>query len=569
MGPEPDCAQSDYDQPNKITDPGKLKRWQPRETNGAPLIKYRDNPGKLKRQAARFRVFKVVRDTKTKKISSCKEIHGAGVTIDWSVHLVNSKAAAQRFVDDDEIVNTDSNLLRNPHVSNRAKLVIDAGVQSPKGNGVAPARVLQGKFMGKTAVTLGHAWTDKEGRLLVAGGFGISESASGDALAGDNFADNDGWYDDTSDGTVNAKITLAGGTTVEAESAHVVVAPFDFAPEVNSFVTLYDTAYQAAVERNDWPYRLPGFTETTDFTLHILPILERTRGYRWVNSPTMRADVREKHAAWRPDGANSLFAYLADPAIVPIVPVPIPATDHVILINRAISLRKMFLRHLRNPRNPADPREVKMPRLHDDDNSDNEVLPLTPVQYRHMANWAKGKGNFKNAPTYGEFLCDAMDRIALEACSGGAFFPGMEVPRIVKDKNKYIAPLRFDPAKVKPGDVTQGLAVPWQADFFDCQMDGDNGWWPATRPDKVIVGKELDPKIMSDVMSERMEEWDNNVADMDDMVDKWHQLGIVKRVLVLKAPRMADEFKGMGKPGYIYIEEERTLPRELGRSRKP
>ena len=205
-----------------------------------------------------------------------------------------------------------------------------------------------------------------------------------------------------------------------------------------------------------------------------------------------------------PRGGRALRRTPFSPSsVTPASAVPNPANDNENLINRAISLRKMFLKHLRDP-DAADEavREVKMPRLHDDDYNPNEVLPLTPVQYRHMANWADG--NFTNAPTYGEFLCEAMDRIALEGCSGGPLYPGMEVPRIVKDKRKYIAPFRFDPAKVKPGDVTKGLAVPWQADFFACQMDGDNAWWPATRPDKVIVWKKTKSwtrKSCPDVMS--------------------------------------------------------------------
>ena len=71
-------------------------------------------------------------------------------------------------------------------------------------------------------------------------------------------------------------------------------------------------------------------------------------------------------------------------------------------------------------------------------------------------------------------------------------------------------------------------------------------------------------------MSERMEEWDNNVADMDDMVDKWHKLGIVKRVRVQPAPpRIAEEYQEIDKSGYLYVEHERTLPRNPGRSGKP
>ena len=53
------------------------------------------------------------------------------------------------------------------------------------------------------------------------------------------------------------------------------------------------------------------------------------------------------------------------------------------------------------------------------------------------------------------------------------------------------------------------------------------------------------------------------------MVDKWHQLGIVKRVKVNNAPRIAEGYQGPGKPGYLYVEDERTLDRERGRSLKP
>jgi hypothetical protein len=395
-----------------------------------------------------------------------------------------------------------------------------------------------------------------------------------------SFADNDYWYDDTCDGIVKATIKLPGKAPVDAVPARVVVAPFDFAPQVKSFVTLYDIAYQVAVDcladHPTWSNALLGFGIKTDFNLHVLPILERTRGYRWVNSPTMRSDVREKHAAWKPDTkADSLFALLGDHT--KIDPIENAVTYRDKLINRAISLRLMFHKHLRNPDFTKEAaREVKMPRLHDDDKNPNQVLPLTSVQYEHMQNWASGAfTNTDPANTAvnggGEFICEAMDRIALEACSGGAFYPGMEVPRIVKDRDIYIAPFRFDP-KTKPGEITMGLAVPWQADFFECQMDGDNAWWPATRPDKVIVlekGEVLDVGIMSDVMSERMEEWDNNVADMDDMVEKWHRLGIVKRVPVDPAPRIADRDPGSATAGFLYVEEERTLDRERGRSLKP
>lgn len=561
LAPEPDMKQADYDQAAKITAPDKLLRRSARELDETALTNYRDANALLRRQAVRFRIFKVERDA-AKKVVTCSEVRGAAAGIKWQVHLCNRKAAAPCFTDEDgENVNQNPHYVRNADVANRRSLIIDAGPQAPAGHDPATAATLKGQFKGKD-VLLGHAWTDAEGRLLVAGGLGKSGSPGAAALR--DFADNDDWYDDTSDGTVTAKVTV-GNAEVDAVSAHVVVAPFDFAPGVDSFVTLFDTIAQAAIDK--WPNSQPQLTGNTDFILHVLPVLMRTRGYRWVNSPTMRADVREKHAAWRPDKTQgSLFDCLGDPAIQPVQN---PGPDKDKLINRALSLRQMFVKHLRDPDDTVDVREVKMPRLHDDDAQSNEVLPLTKWQYRHMRNWAAQPAQFTRAPTYGEFACDALDRVALEACSGGPFYPGMEVPRVVKDQSIYAAPFRFDPAKVTPGFITQGLAVPWQADFFECQMDGDNGWWPATRPDKVVITGDVDPRIMSDVMSERMEEWDNNVKDKDAMVLDWSRLGIVKRIQVAKAPRIADDFVDMNSPGYLQIEDERTLPRERGRSDKP
>jgi hypothetical protein len=81
---------------------------------------------------------------------------------------------------------------------------------------------LQGRFM-DVDVPLGDLLTDGAGRLIVLGGFGKSRSPSGRGLT--NFANNDGWCDDVSDGPVRATIRLNGGAeTVEAEPARVIVA---------------------------------------------------------------------------------------------------------------------------------------------------------------------------------------------------------------------------------------------------------------------------------------------------------------------------------------------------------
>jgi hypothetical protein len=38
------------------------------------------------------------------------------------------------------------------------------------------------------------------------------------------------------------------------------------------------------------------------------------------------------------------------------------------------------------------------------------------------------------------------------------------------------------------GDITKFMAVPWQADFFECNTH----WWPAQRPDSVITAKSVE-----------------------------------------------------------------------------
>src|SRR5262249_21709689 len=82
---------------------------------------------------------------------------------------------------------------------------------------------------------------------------------------------------------------------------------------------------------------------------------------------------------------------------------------------------------------------------------------------------------------------DQLDRAALEACIGANFFPGIEGTINLRDKEMYAAPFRFDPArttKVYPGWVTEPMAVPWQADFFDCS---GGSWWPSQRPDIAML----------------------------------------------------------------------------------
>jgi hypothetical protein len=529
--PEPDCTQPQYDGPGPVPKPSRTQ----------PPPAYRDNQNLLMRQATRFRVFKVTRDAQTQAITACEEVRaGSGAAIGWSVHLANRKAAADCFVQPKKGRRAKRN--PNPGVP-RDKLVIDAGEQSPLGNDVNSARTLQGKFKGNIPVTLGQVWTDGEGRLMVAGGYGKSASPDNTALDDDNFADNDGWYDDVSDGPVRITSLKINGVPVPANRlrhAWLIVAPFDFAPEIDSFITLYDVARQATIGR--WaqlPARDPA---ATNFWRDIVPVLERTRRYRWVNAWALIAEGQGRHTQWR---SAAGITDLGDKTSA-----------------SGTTWREALFAHLPDPNDPLDhnkrKRDAHMPRLHDHDDKAGSVLLMTPLQYRHFENWAGGLFNATQAPET-EFLCESMDRIALQACSGGPFYPGIEAPRIMQDGNTYEAPLRID-RTLAPGSITAGLAIPWQADFYACQMEKDMMWWPASRPDHVFLAEPTVP--VDEQMEYDVRPWAIGVQNVNAMVASWHQLGIVKKRLAKiqvndnKQPEVED-LLSQNPRYYFFYEQER------------
>jgi hypothetical protein len=478
----------------------------------------------LKRQAARFRLFECERDA-TGRLVSAKELTGqSGVIVQWSVNLVNRKGAAPNFLG-----SGNRNDATGDDVKDKA-LIIAPRKQSRKG-AKQKAVSFNGEFM-KVPVHLGDIWTDDAGRLLVAGGRGQSSfvKSPGKPQSGQeptSFADNDSWFDDTSDGPVRAAVTLADGTVIkekDVKPAWVIVGPPDFAPPVYNFITLYDVAYQVGVEQG-W-LAVP---VNPSFTAHVYPILSRAVGYQWVNQT-----ARLGHG---PDGGGNFdadWAALADPAG--------PAT-----------VRQAILKRLRNPKPPLPlSTGSSMPRLHDETNS-SEVLPPTVTQYAILEKWVAGTFEkdwdatatdveARRAVLLKEKSPETLDRLALEACSGGAFFPGIEAGSIMKRAAIYAEPFRLKVDALKPGEITQGNALPWQADFYACRWDGHPGgigigWWPAQRPDDVFPEKTPD----------EMHPWDDGVNSKGQLVLQWHLLGVVRR----KA----------GASGPVLLETERQLPR--------
>jgi|SRR5882724_8185695 len=99
---------------------------------------YRDAKHRIKRQAARFRLFGYDKNGKV-----VKEITSADAKIVWSVHLANSKAEWKRF----EGLNANVPR-RNAGVTDRASLIVDPGARllsGPNKKGIFDT----GKFLGK------------------------------------------------------------------------------------------------------------------------------------------------------------------------------------------------------------------------------------------------------------------------------------------------------------------------------------------------------------------------------------------------------------------------------------
>jgi L-Lysine epsilon oxidase N-terminal/L-lysine epsilon oxidase C-terminal domain len=380
-----------------------------------------------------------------------------GTRIDWTVDLANRKAALDRQLGPARP--------RNVDVADRHSLVIQ-GVQPVTISGPAqPAAAVQGRFLG-TDVYLGEVRTDAQGRLLVLGGRGVSGSVPPGAPL-TSFANNDRWHDDVSDGPVTAMATPPGGAPAEvAESSWVIVAPPDFAPRIDAIVSLYDITTQAAI---DGGTLVP--QEKPSFSTHIRPMIERIADMRWVDSYTEWQDLQPLD-----------WSALADPSAV------------------SRSLRQRVAGRIRQP---------GLARFH---------LPTFLRTY--LDQWVAGDFvSDLGSPPPDVPLPEQLDRAALERSSGNNFFPGIEGGQNLQDPALYGRPYRLDsgnPTLVFPGCLSEVMAVPWQADFRDC----DGGvWWPTQRPDMVMTDA-------ADIPGSEAE-WENPIQLYREMVENVQRLGFV------------------------------------------
>lgn len=544
-----------------------------------PPGSYRDSKGRLKRQAARFRIYGV---NALGRI--VRELTGpeSGAKIEWKVQLANTKSAWYGFqlaLDIPEAAQAPPTTLRNPAVEDRAQLAITPKPRTVRGAKAKAARFDDGKFMGKK-VYLGEISTDEAGRLIVLGGHGVS--ASYDDTVAITFANNEGWHDDVSDGPVTASVVL-DGLPLEVIPAWVIVAPPNYAPQRKSVRTMWDAMRDVAIQAG-WL----ACPERPSFTREILPIFERMAGLQWVNAGFA--------AGFGWEGAFDLtspqaLAKLGDNG---------PAVREV---RRVVS--NSFRRFSIDSSSPKPwawlyGDAMNIPPI----DSPRQYSQLSETQLALLDKWAQGEFEADYDPdlvrpaTIDEVPLveqgDMLSRAALDFCLADAFHPGCEMTWPIRSSTMYMQPFRFLHARPgwkpptlgtvftsdsltlpngpltaqEPGSITRWMAVPWQTDTASCRSGYDGAYdpyvptfWPARVPNQVLTKQNYD--IVMDPakpMSERKAAFANRAAwieplgtasytsQINNMISHFDHLGVVE---VREGPDGGEAF-----PKLIEVEDE-------------
>lgn len=504
-----------------------------------PVTEFKETPCRIKRQAARFRVF--VYDDRTPggrelqigdrlevtNQNSGQVLGGTLADIVWTVYLANKKASWYEFDETDgEHGYAPDHPLRNASVQDanlRQQLIIDPGPQTVAARGAhgvgSSAEFSKGKNPGMAQTfpppltphcidTLGEIRCPPQGnyaRLVVLGGRGNS----GSAMTGlgqpaiDTYANNDGWFDDISDGPVTAQLvvnvtsidgqptTAFPSTTVPVDDpAWVIVGYPRYAPQIVDIVTLDDVVYDVAVRSlayNQYMYGIPPFTCDAPppadlaswrrqaqwnpdyrpyFWRDIWPILKRPIYYQFVMNadPMMGGDPHQTACG---AGGNM------DPQ-----PISIPPFNGENPQDRDLRrARRLFVYQvLRKPGGEnslthgvpggrAQP-NYGMPFLCGDNPITNvaasKFLRLTDTMLFMLRQWAEGKfinEQLEQLPPAPPQPGVELDRGSLGNMLGGAFCPGGECGWIIRNPAIYSKPYRINQAAYTPGALSQPLAA--------------------------------------------------------------------------------------------------------------
>lgn len=571
--------------------------------SGSPVTQFKDGTGRIKRQAARFRVFRYDDQKPNDPGVEISAGEGGIVSLEWTAHLANKKAIWYNFSEmegnlmlgtwtGDQNSNSYASRqvgIRNSTVTNapdRQKLIIDPGPRTLTGKNqktdfsrhTIPPDYKHGSFppspqTGHEIDTLGEMLTDDDGNLLILGGFGLS----GGNQAITSFAGADTWHDDIADGPVTCRLTVnEDGVAKDYDlDAWVIIGSPKFAPELVNMVTLDDIAFDVSVRYQDL---MPGMyakaSWNTDYIANykrdIEPLIRRPLDYIWVsNVPSMVAfaappfDTRDASEQNR-SNREAYFSYFRAPEW----------TDE----SQQNQLMSGGPDNSGIPMMPLNSGSNSIWQLSGDGDSIydtlvDKFLTLTQTQYFLLGQWAEGKfTNEEPEPLPGVNL---LDRVSIGNCVGSPMAPGIEVTWSTRNPTLYASPYhirhRFDELHYienglslqdydetdpnnqqpgcEPGDLTKRMAIPWQADFFQCTYQLVNFtnpvankdanhiplpptyyayWWPPQSPMWVMSGEmTVESQFSAGVPAGMQVFYPRGINSFTEMITAWAYLGFI------------------------------------------
>ena len=550
--------------------------------------------GKVKPQAARFRIFEYEKgsDGKFHSIGEVRTSDGTrAVRITWTAHLANRKANFCAFhgqvgAEDNPLFSSYGTpgkpTVRNEKLKTNAErkkwLELDPGPQTVNGGDTVTVAhfaidhdLKKKKPSGETKLkirTLGELRSDADGRLIVIGGMGQSDFDPGlgpETIS--EFANNDGWFDDMSDGPVQAELTIDGAKQA-VTGAWVVVGPPDFVPPIHSYRTMYDSLVDVIVREMDIPADDGLFASPLghiaamnddwrrnktikdfrpSFTREIAPILSAIARLERVHQHQMGPRARFHGSI-----GDLNFKALGGPGSLQ-------------------ANRDAVFERVRDPNTLPPTQQIQpsqMPSAYGDyferangrgGKTDPAYLhSVSKLQYALLRAWQQDDfvKDWDQVPASPPAITPVgLDRAALENMSGGAFYPGMEASWLFVKKEVWEKPFRLAlnravgtipvPGEgrrdviVAAGAFSQQMALPWQADFLDCTADfvddqsvagGQRrvGWWPMTRPDEVFpVDSPNDRRSWARVSNSQTPLGFREIQTHNEMVNLWSTLGFV------------------------------------------
>ncbi len=515
------------------------------DKNGQPVrvssFKESGDLSKVKRQAARFRIFAYDGDDQktgeeikiggkyhfvvTSATTAPTPVEGTVKDIQWTVHLANKKSTWYDFMETDGMHGySASHPLRNPTVTQpdlRRQMITDPGPQtvtlkSPraafsKGENPGYPQTFPPEDIKPNPIdTLGELMANKQGdnpRLVVLGGRGNSGSTKTPVIT--SFVNNDGWYDDISDGPVTAKIAYTypftytnsdGKKVTETKNgvmevqvpAWVVVGYPRYVPQMLDMITLDEAMYDVFVRNFQYaprifgvaPYDRASNTPKTEeetalwlndagfnpdyypkFYEEIWPILRRPDLYQYTydfdffsggdpHNTGTGGNLDQRALSTPPSGGQDPYRQ---------------NREYVIRIMREPLQTNLYFNTGKSKINP-DHKPRLMPMLCGNNpisnTSPDKFLIMTRTQLFFLRQWAVGKfvnecsewdesdpnctNPWSEPPTTGE----GIDRGVLSNLLGGAFCPGGEFSWIIINPGIYSAPYRIKHTTYQAGALS-------------------------------------------------------------------------------------------------------------------